>query len=88
MLLKAKEADLKAARAAGTASSAHQEELSAAHAACADAEAALDAVRITSYLTSRTWRCHGNHRCIFLHGPIMMMRPQSSEGFTPASMSF
>jgi hypothetical protein len=44
VLLKAKEAELRAARETGAASEAHQAELAAAKAALADAQAAVDAV--------------------------------------------
>lgn len=51
VLLKAKEAEIKTARAAGAASDAHLAELQEARAARADAEAACEAVRaLTAFL--------------------------------------
>ena len=46
VLLKGKEAELRAARESGTASDAHQAELAAAKAALVDAQAAADEVRL------------------------------------------
>ena len=48
VLLKGKEAELRAARESGAASEAHQAELAAAKAALAEAQATADAVRLTT----------------------------------------
>ncbi len=57
MLLKGKEAELRAARESGAASEAHQAELAAAKAALAEVQAAADAVRAATIRSNRVMRC-------------------------------